>query len=204
MKIDEIISKAELFAMNFIAKINDKSEQAARKQTYFLDNQEELQKYMNALQKIIDSINEDGEQQDSEERNILDRAENLVDKIRLAITEYQKELIINNNVSEEETTALLTHESLDDAMKNNKVTQEISANMTAIAEQQKITSQIDYNYALICDGQIHMIAAIDKTQLNDSINSIVNSDNYKDVHLYKMQFTPVPLKKQTVLTVQGG
>ena len=53
MKIDEVISKAELFAMNFIAKISDKSEQAARKQAFFLDNQEDLQKYMNALQKII-------------------------------------------------------------------------------------------------------------------------------------------------------
>lgn len=34
MKADEIISKAELFSMSFIAKISDKSEQAAPRNTY--------------------------------------------------------------------------------------------------------------------------------------------------------------------------
>lgn len=202
MKIDEIISKAELFSMNFIAKISDKSEQAARKQTYFLDNQEELQKYMGALQKILNSINKDDEPEDGEDYEVLlNRAESVINSLKTAIAEYQKELIINNDVSEEDTTATLTQETISDAMKNNKTTQEISANMQAIAEQQKISSQIGYNYALVCDGQINMIAATDKTQLNESINAIANAGSYKSIQLYQMQFTPVPLKKKTVLTV---
>lgn len=202
MKIDEVISKAQAFASNFIAKISDETEQPARKQAYFLDNQEELQKYMQALQKIISSISENDDSDDEEDyESLLNAAKEVVDKLKTAIAEYQKELIISNNVSEEDTTASLTQESISDAMKNNKTTQEISANMTAIAEQQKAVNQIGYNYALVCDGQINMIAAADKNQLNDSINAVANSGTYKSIQLYKMQFTPVPLKQKTILSV---
>lgn len=200
MKADEIISKAELFSMNFIAKIGDKTEQSARKQAYFLDNQEDLQKYMGALQKIVVSLNED-ENISDEDTVLVDRAKAIIDNLKQAITEYQKELTICTDTSEEDTTTSLTKETIADAMKTNKTTQEISANMQAIAEQQKVTSQVGYNYALVCDGQINMIAAADKTQLNESINAIANAGNYKSIQLYEMSFKPVQLKKKTVLTV---
>lgn len=201
MRLDEMVSKAELFAMNFIAKISDKNEQPARKQTYFLDNQEELQKYMAALQKIVTNLNKDDQPEDGEDYEVLiNRAESIVNDLKTAIANYQKELVISNDTSEEQTTAALTHETISDAMKTNKTTQEISANMQAIAEQQK-ASQIGFNYALVCDGEMNMIAAADKNQLNDSINKIVNASNYKNINLYQVTFTPVPLKKKTILTV---
>lgn len=200
MKADEIISKAELFSMNFIAKIGDKTEQSARKQAYFLDNQEELQKYMGALQKIVSAYDED-ENITVDDKILLDRAKAITDNLKQAIVEYQKELTISNDTSEEDTTTSLTKETIADAMKTNKTTQEISANMQAIAEQQKVTSQVGYNYALVCDGQINMIAAADKVQLNESINAIANAGNYKSIQLYEMSFKPVQLKKKTVLTV---
>lgn len=206
MKADEIISKADLFATNFIAKLSDKSEQPAKKQAFFLDNQEELTKYMGALQKVVNSItiDEDGDpitvEEDSEEGILVVKASNVITKLKDAIREYQKELEISNDISEEDTTATLTQETIADAMKTNKSTQEISANMQAIAEQQKV-NQIPFNYALVCDGQINMIAADTKAQLNDSINALANTGNYKDIQLYQLTFTPVQLKKQTVLTV---
>lgn len=200
MQVDEIVSKAELFAMNFIAKISDKSEQSARKQAYFLDNQEELQKYMGALQKIVTSIG-DGPDVEEDDVVLLTRAQVIIDDLKKAIFEYQKELTISDDTSEEDTTTALTQETIADAMKTNKTTQEISANMQAIAEQQKAASQIGYNYALVCDGQINMISATDKTQLNNSINAIANNGSYKSIQLYEMSFKPVPLKKKTVLSV---
>lgn len=200
MKADEIISKAELFSMSFIAKISDKSEQAARKQAYFLDNQEELTKYMGALQKIVTSYGEESNLTE-DDALLIKRAQAIIDNLKKAIADYQKELTISDDTSEEDTTASLTQETISDAMKTNKTTQEISANMQAIAEQQKVSSQIGYNYALVCDGQINMIAASDKAQLNDSINAIANAGNYKSIQLYQMTFTPVQLKKKTVLTV---
>ena len=206
MKADEIISKADLFSKNFIEKLNDKSEQPAKKQAFFLDNQEELSKYMGALQKIINSItvDENGDrialEVDSEEDIIVTKASDIISNLKKAIMEYQKELVIDNNISEEDTTVSLTNETIADAMKTNKSTQEISANMQSIAEQQKV-NQIPFNYALICDGQITMIVAEDNNQLNESINTIANAGSYKDIQLYQLTFTPVPLKKQTVLTV---
>ena len=202
MKVDEVVSKAELFAMNFIAKISDASEQPARKQVYFLDNQEELQQYMGALQKIVTNIRKDDPSEDGEDYEVLlNRADAVIDKLKKAITDFQKELTVSDSVTEEETTVQFTEETLKDAMKTNKTTQEITANMNAIAESQKARTKISYNYALVCDGQITMLTANNTQELNDAINAVADSGNYKSIDLYKMQFTPVPLKKKTILSV---
>lgn len=202
MKVDEVVSKAELFAMNFIAKISDASEQPARKQVYFLDNQEELQQYMGALQKIVTNIRKDDPSEDGEDYEVLlNRADAVIDKLKKAIADFQKELTVSDSVTEEETTVQFTEETLKDAMKTNKTTQEITANMNAIAESQKARTKISYNYALVCDGQITMLTANNTQELNDAINAVADSGNYKSIDLYKMQFTPVPLKKKTILSV---
>ena len=202
MKVDEVVSKAELFAMNFIAKISDASEQPARKQVYFLDNQEELQQYMGALQKIVTNIRKDDPSEDGEDYEVLlNRADAVIDKLKKAIADFQKELTVSDSVTEEETTVQFTEETLKDAMKTNKTTQEITANMNAIAESQKGKAKISYNYALVCDGQITMLTANNTQELNDSINAVAGAGNYKSIDLYKMQFTPVPLKKKTILSV---
>ena len=202
MKPDELISKAERFSMSFIAKISDKTEQGPRKQAYFLDNQEELQNYMNALQKVIAGLSESEVEDITEEDKVLvTRAQAIVADLKKAISDYQKELTISDNVSEEDTTASLTQESIAEAMQSNKTTQEISANMQAIAEQQKVASQVPYNYALVCDGQVTMLTAHTKGELNQFIADITSAGNFKDVNLFKMSFTPVPLKTKTVFAV---
>ncbi len=202
MQANEVISKAEIFAMDFIAKIGNKAEQPERKQVYFLDVQDDLRKYMGALQKVVNSIQEANDGTIStEDAELIAKANDIITRLKTSIAEFQQELAINDNVTEEETTAVFTQETLSEAMENNSTTKEIAANMNAIAEQQAAANQIGYNYALICDGQINMIAATTKSQLNDSINAIANQGSYKSIQLYKMQFTPVPLKQKTVLSV---
>lgn len=196
----EVVSKAEVFADEFIKKISDTSEQPERKQVYFLDNQDELKKYMGALQKIINSFAED-ENITVEDGELVDKAGEIISDLKNAVSNFQKELIVNPDVTEEDTTPVLNEETINDAMKSNKTTQEISKNMNAIAEQQKAASAIAYNYALVCDGQINMLTANTKEDLNTMINSIANSGNYKDIQLFKMSFTPVPMHKKTVLSV---
>lgn len=200
MKADEIISKAELFANDFIKKLSDSTEQPERKQVYFLDNQDELKKYISALQKIANSVN-DNENVIDEDMVLVDKASNIIADLKTAVSNFQKELIVNPDATEEDTTAVLSEDTISDAMKSNKTTQEISKNMNAIAEQQKTSSAIAYNYALVCDGQINMLLANTKDELNNMINNIANSDNYKDIQLFKMSFVPVPLNKKTVLSV---
>ena len=200
MKVDEVVSKAELFAMNFIAKISDTSEQPERKQVYFLDNQDELKKYMEALQKIVNSFADD-ENVTTEDSELIDKAGEIITDLKSAVSNFQKELIVNPDATEEDTTAVLSEETINDAMKSNKTTQEISKNMNAIAEQQKAASAIAYNYALVCDGQINMFTANTKEDLNTMINNLANNGNYKDIQLFKMSFTSVPMHKKTVLSV---
>lgn len=200
MKADEIISKAELFTNDFIKKLSDSTEQPERKQVYFLDNQDELKKYMSALQKIANSVN-DNENVTDEDMVLVDKASNIIADLKTAVSNFQKELIVNPNATEEDTTAVLSEDTISDAMKSNKTTQEISKNMNAIAEQQKVSSTIACNYALVCDGQINMFLANTKDELNNMINNLANSGNYKDIQLFKMSFVPVPLNKKTVLSV---
>mgnify|MGYP006322634417 FL=1 len=200
MKADEIISKAELFANDFIKKLSDSTEQPERKQVYFLDNQDELKKYMSALQKIANSVN-DNENVTDEDMVLVDKASNIIAGLKTAVSNFQKELIVNPDATEEDTTAVLSEDTISDAMKSNKTTQEISKNMNAIAEQQKASTAIAYNYALVCDGQINMFLANTKDELNNMINNLANSGNYKDIQLFKMSFVPVPLNKKTVLSV---
>lgn len=201
MKADEIISKAELFANDFIKKLGDSTEQPERKQVYFLDNQDELKKYMGALQKIANSVN-DNETVTDEDMILVDKASSIIADLKTAVSNFQKELIVNPDATEEDTTAVLSEDTITNAMKSNKTTQEISKNMNAIAEQQKAaTSAIAYNYAMVCDGQINMFTANTKDELNNMINSLANNGNYKDIQLFKMSFTPVPLHKKTVLSV---
>ena len=201
MKADEIISKAELFANDFIKKLGDSTEQPERKQVYFLDNQDELKKYMGALQKIANSVN-DNETVTDEDMILVDKASSIIADLKTAVGNFQKELIVNPDATEEDTTAVLSEDTITNAMKSNKTTQEISKNMNAIAEQQKsATSAIAYNYAMVCDGQINMFTANTKDELNNMINSLANNGNYKDIQLFKMSFTPVPLHKKTILSV---
>ena len=200
MQIDEVISKAEQSAIEFIAKLTDKSEQSSKRQVYFLDNQDKLQQYMGALQKIVAGF-KDEENITEDDVVLLDRANGIIDKLKATISEFQKELTVNDDITEEDTTVQFTEETLKNAMKTNKTTQEIAANMNAIAESQKIKAKIAYNYALVCAGQITMLTANNTQELHDSINAVAGASNYKSIDLYKMQFTPVPLKKKTILSV---
>ena len=155
---------------------------------------------MNALQKIANSVN-DNENVTDEDMVLVDKASNIISDLKTAVSNFQKELIVNPDATEEDTTAVLSEDTISDAMKSNKTTQEISKNMNAIAEQQKASSTIACNYALVCDGQINMFLANTKDELNNMINNLANSGNYKDIQLFKMSFVPVPLNKKTVLSV---
>lgn len=201
MQADEIISKAELFAMDFIAKIQDKNMQEAAKAAYFMDNQEELGKMLQGLKTVVERLKEQDIITD-DDYVLVDRAEALRTQIEDCIKIYQQSLNIKSDVSEEETSAQLTEQTIAEAMKTNQTTQQISKNMAEIAEQQKLAANAPaFNYALVCDGQINMIQANDKTTLNNMINQVAGNGNYKNISLFQMSFKPVPLKQKTILSV---
>lgn len=203
MTAGEMITKAEGFSEFFINMLQDESTTQQSKQLYFMDNQDELRKYMGALQKAIEALkqeeaNDSDEAQENDE--LLARAETVVANLKQAIGKFQAELTIDSDVTEADVTPTLTEETIGDAMKNNKTTQNIAADMEAIS-QQKEASAIPYNYMLVCDGVSTMISAQDKQTLEMNINAVVDAGNYKSIRLFKMTYTPVPLKTRTILSV---
>ena len=202
MKVDEAVSKAESFALEFIGKIKDPNMQEAAKTAYFMDNQEELSKVLNALQRIITGLKAQSDALDEDDVALLNRAEQITSQLKDCISDYQKSLIINNNITEEETSAQLTEETIADAMQTNETTKQISKNMAAIAEQNKIAANTPaFNYALVCDGQVTMFEAHDKNTINSMINQAADTGNYKNINLFQISFKSVPLRQKTVLSV---
>lgn len=194
----QIIEKSQEFVNELREKLTDETEQHSSKQAYFMDNYETVQKYMTALKKVIVSMQEntdDGNEQ--EEMALLNQAQDVVNQFKQTITDFQKTLTISEDVQEEQTSVALNEETIKEAMQSNKATQEIMQNMDTLAQSKKMP----YNYAMLCDGEIHLIEAPTKDALINSINSVANEKTYSDITLYQLTFTPVPLKKQTFLTV---
>ena len=117
------------------------------------------------------------------------------------LAEYQKELLISGDTLEEETTAVLTEETIKEAMKTNKTTQEITSNMAAIAKEQPMPKTSLYNHMLVCDGQSYFLYAADKVSLETQVNNVVNGGAYADIQLFEVNFKPIPLKKKTIITL---
>lgn len=203
-KIDNMLIQADEFAKEFLNKISDKNEQPARKQAFFLDSHEDLGKCMGMLQTAITKLSneENGDLEQGlspEDTERLEKATLILNSLRVGIAEYQKEFMINDDITEEETTTKLTEDSIKEAMISNKTTQDIAANMEAISNQKK--SCIPYNYVLVCDGVMNFIDVNTKEELNQVINTTANSGNYSDIQLYKVSFSHVQLKKKTILSV---
>lgn len=213
MKPAEMIGQSELFAMNFVTKLKDANMQEAAKMSFFMDNQEKLQKIMSGLKQIIETIQADAATSgglSTEDDALVKRAESLLNTIQTSIAEFQQALTISNNVTVEDTTSTLTTETLQEALKTNTTTQQIQQNMSDIAEQQKqaaatakATSAVGYNYCLVIDGQLNLFAATTKDEINANVNQVVNSlqNPAKAINLYQVAFTPVKLHKQTILSV---
>ena len=200
MTANEIISKAELFTMNFVSVLSSKTEQSERKQVFFIENQDELKKYMGAVSKTIEALKSDNPSED--DAVLVQRAESVIAQLKSAIESFQEELTISSNIQEEDVAVALTEETISEAMKNNKTTQQITENMNAIAEQRKAMTQVpQFNYAMCCDGTINLISAQTKEELNLQINNIANQGQFKNIQIFEVHYVPVPVKKKTVLTV---
>lgn len=197
MDIVNVIEKSREFAINFIDIIGDTSEQLSKRQVFFMDNQKRLKQCFDTLQKIA---NEELPEDIDDKEKYVNLADCVITNLKLAINKFQKELTISDNITAEETIPQLTEETLKDALKENKTTQEIAANMNAIANQNS-PAFTPYNYALFYDGLCAMISADTKEKLNADINAVLDTGNYTDIKLFKVSYSPVEIKTKTVVTV---
>lgn len=197
MQADELITKADRFAHDFIKELSDTSTTVASRQAYMLDNQEKLQKVMGSLQTVITAMGEQQEALDEDDEAMLDKGKEIVANLRAALDTFRKELNIDENTKDEDLVPVVNEQTIGDAMSNNSTTQKIAKDLKNIQDQQTMP----FNYAISCDGNITLITATNKKELNATINNIANGGKYKDIKLFELKATPVPLHQKTVLSV---
>lgn len=212
-KMNDYLEQSENYINYIIDIINDPNEQAAKKQVTFLDNQTQISECMDGLMKFKDKCNEllkdeDGSEEGKEKiRNMLNKAEQIQDNMKNAAEELKKQLSnIDPNEKLEDNQVKLTADTLNDAVKNNKTTQEISKNMNDIANQVKNQQAVQSkmpkaSYALVVEGKTTYIQANDINTLNTKIQHVLNGYSGQDVVLYQISYTQMPLKTKTTYSV---
>lgn len=201
MTPQEVIEKGREIAQDLVVNLADPNKQTASKQVYFMDHSEEIKSSMGALNQLIATItanmDPDSDIIDGDQTVLLSDAKKIVQDMQQTIGDFQKLLMISSDVSEEQTTPQLNEQTLREAQQNNSTTKEIVQNMDAIAK----SKAAPYNYAMMCDGTVTLLYAVTKEELNKTINQVANAGKYKEIKLFSLTFTPVPLKQKTILTV---
>lgn len=201
MTPQEVIEKGREIAQDLVANLADPNKQTASKQVYFMDHSEEIKSSMGALNQLITTItanmDPDSDIIDGDQAALLSDAKKIVQDMQQTISDFQKLLMISSDVSEEQITPQLNEQTLHEAQQNNSTTKEIVQNMDAIAK----SKAAPYNYAMMCDGTVTLLYAATKEELNKAINQVANTGKYKEIKLFSLTFTPVPLKQKTILTV---
>lgn len=203
MQADELITKADRFAHDFIKELSDTNNTVASRQAYMLDNQERLQKIMGSLQTVITALGAKEEKAplDEDDETMLEKGNEIVQNLRSALDAFREELKIDEDTKEEDIVPVVNEQTISDAMNDNSTTKKMAADLKNVQEQQLASSSIPFNYAMSCDGVITLIKAKDKDELNKTINDIANKGKYSEIKLFKLMTTPVPLHQKTVLSV---
>lgn len=196
----EVLDKSKGFAEELVSQLSDKSVDLNKRQVYFMDNHSKVQACMSSLKTIVESYQETPDSLTDDDLKMMNDAKAVLSTLQNTIADFQKELMIVETVNEDDIKEPqgLTQETLKGAMQNNETTKKIAQDMETIA---KNAQGIPYNHCMVCDGKLHMFAAATKEELEKAINDIANAGSYKDIRLYKMSFSPVSMKKKTVLTV---
>lgn len=198
MTTAEMLAQSKHFTDELVKQLSDTNAELSKKQVYFMDNHAKVQACMNALKEIVSSVKASEATASSEDLEAMNNASAILTDLQGAITKFQQELMIVDTVQEDDLAPVhgLTADNIADAAKNNETTKKIVQDMNVIINQPPA-----YSHCLVCDGVINMFLANTKDELNEAINRIAATGNYKDLRLFQMSFTPVPMKKQTILTV---
>ncbi len=197
MTAKEIIEKGEQFAEKLAQKLCDASETTASKQSFFMDNYANIQTVMQRLSSVVQEFEEkcDTEGVNMEDCDNLGKARETIAKMKSTIMDFQRLLLIDAGIQEEDLTVSVTKENVAEASKK------ITAEEAAEAGEDMDAFYENCNYALICDGDVTLIRAKDKAQLNEIINSLPQAETACDIAVYKIEMTPMPLTVKTTFVV---
>lgn len=196
---ENLIIESEKFVNDFCSNIAGKEMNESAKQVYFLDNHGKVKKTLELLITIRDAY-EIKESKTEEETAIYNLTSNLIERLTETIRNYKNSYNVKPDVSIEDTTVVINKETITNAMENNSSTQALVKNMNEIDEKTNITQIQKFTHAVLGENGFVFINAKTEDELIKIINDLAKI-NPKELKLFKLEFTPVPLKTKTVYTL---
>ena len=204
LETDKVLSEAKDFIKEFSDKISGNELNDSAKQVLFLDNQKKMKETMDKLTSIKNDYETLGldEDNDSEDAKRYELCVGLMNKLVKTLKDYKNSYSgINPNVTVEDTTPVLSEETITDAAKNNTSTQQIIKDMNAINEKASITQIQEFTHAILVGKKFSYVKITTVQELNNVINEIADANPNEKISVYEVVFNPVPLKTKTVYTV---
>lgn len=204
MENKQILMKVKAFIDEFCAKITGQELNDSAKQVYFLDNHAQIKESMEALNAIKETFEAMGgiAEGDTENEQIYELTYALANKLTKTITDYRNNYTpVKADVSVEETTAVVSEETITDAVQNNTSTQALVKGISEINEKASIAQMQEFTHAILAGKKFTYVNATTKQELTSVINDIAKVNPNEEIKVFAVTFTPVPLKTKTIYTV---
>lgn len=204
VEIDKVLSEAKDFIKDFSDKILGNELNDSAKQVLFLDNQQKMKNTMDKLTGIktnFEALCLD-ENDGSEDAKRYEMCVGLMNKLVKTLKDYKASYSgVNPNVTIEDTTPVLSEETINDAMKNNTSTQQIVKDMNTLNERASIVQMQEFTHAILVGKKFTYTKVATVQELNNLINEIADANPNEKISVYEVVFNPVPLKTKTIYTV---
>ena len=206
LDINKLLLESKEFIKDFSSKILGNELNESAKQVLFLDNQKKIKETMESLtnaKTMLESLGIDlDDENQGEEHKQYELCVGLINKLAKTLKDYRNSYSgINPNVTVEETTPVLSEETINDAVKNNTSTQQIIKDMNNLNEKANIVQMQEFTHAILVGDKFTYTKALTVQDLNNVINEVANANPNERVSVYEVTFNPVPLKTKTIYTV---
>lgn len=204
MENKQILMKVKTFIDEFCAKITGQELNDSAKQVYFLDNHAQIKESMEALNAIKETFEAMGgiAEGDTESEQIYELTYALANKLTKTITDYRNSYTpVKSDVSVEETTPVVSEETITDAVQNNTSTQALVKGISEINEKASIAQMQEFTHAILAGKKFTYVNAPTKQELVSVINDVAKVNPNEEIKVFAVNFVPVPLKTKTIYTV---
>lgn len=202
--VKQKLSGIKQFVIEFAKSMSDDAMTDSAKQVYFLDTQEKIKLSMETLAGIKNELEDssvdllDG----SEEQQIYELSLALMNKITKALTDYKNSYSsVKNDVTVEDTTAIVTKETISEATKTNTSTQKMIKDMNELNEKTSVSQLQDITHAILVGKKFLYVNATTKENLNAVINQTAEANPNEKLSVFNITLTPIQLKTKTTYTI---
>ena len=200
--IKNTLANAKVFISKFSADMTNPDITDAAKQVYFLDNQTTVKATMEELSNIKTSYESLGVELVDDDAKAYEMSTTLMNRLTKVLTDYRNSYAtVKADVTVEDTTAVVTTETISDAAKNNSSTQKIIKDMNELNENASVAQIQEFTHAILVGKKFVYTKATTKQELNTFINQIAEANPNENVSVYEVVLNKVPLKTKTTYTV---